>query len=93
MNGRRIGGKGGIQSWFLEKIPFFLSALEERTDRWLASWTHGWMDDTVVVGQLMRPDKNKKKNKKRTDGWNVMLLVKSYFLQLVDLTPGIVRLQ
>lgn len=92
MNGRRIGGKGGIQSWFLEKIPFFLSALEERIDRWLASWTHGWMDETVVVGQLMRPDKNKK-NKKRTDGWNVMLLVKSYFLQLVDLTPGIVRLQ
>lgn len=51
------------------------------------------MDETVVVGQLMRPDKNKKKQKKWTDGWNVMLLVKSYFLQLVDLTPGIVRLQ
>lgn len=68
MNGRRIGGKGGIQSWFLEKIPFFLSALEERIDRWLASWTHGWMDETVVVGQLMRPDKNKKNKNGRMDG-------------------------
>lgn len=58
----------------------------------LTSWTHGWMDEFVVVGQLMRPDKNKTKQK-RTDGWNVMPLVKSYFLQLVDLTPGIVRLQ
>lgn len=43
MNGRRIEGKGGIHSCFLEKILFSLSEEKDRQmDLWLAGWMDGW---------------------------------------------------
>lgn len=46
MNGRRIEGKGGIHSCFLEKILFSLS---EEKDRQMDLWLDGRLDGQKSV--------------------------------------------
>lgn len=50
VNGRRIGEKGGIHSYFLDKILISQSGCWETVDRWMSGRPDGWWLGWMVVG-------------------------------------------